>query len=99
MKNIIDISNYQGDIDFAKIAKQIDGAIIRCGITFWGNFVPSEDVRWEKNYAGFKAAASLWEPITWAWQETLSRPGRKLPSAWSCWRVSSSNILSIMSGV
>ena len=56
MRNIIDISNYQGDIDFAKIAKQIDGAIIRCGITFWGNFVPSEDVRWEKNYAGFKAA-------------------------------------------
>lgn len=55
MKNIIDVSNYQGDIDFAKIAKQIDGAIIRCGITFWGNFVPSEDVRWEKNYAGFKA--------------------------------------------
>lgn len=54
--NVIDVSNYQGDIDFEAVAKQVDGAIIRCGITYWGSFVPSADDRWEKNYAGFKAA-------------------------------------------
>ena len=53
MKNIIDISTFQGDIDFEKVAKQVDGVIIRCGLTYWGNFVPSVDKSWEKNYKGF----------------------------------------------
>lgn len=55
-KNIIDVSVFQGDIDYDKVAQQVDGVIIRCGITFWGSFVPSTDSKWEKNYAGFKAA-------------------------------------------
>lgn len=55
-KNIIDVSVFQGDIDYDKVAQQVDGVIIRCGITFWGSFVPSADSKWEKNYAGFKAA-------------------------------------------
>lgn len=56
MKNIIDISTFQGDIDFEKVAKQVDGVIIRCGITYWGNFVPSADKSWEANYKGFTDA-------------------------------------------
>ena len=56
MLNIIDISVFQGDIDYEKVAKQIDGAIVRCGITYWGRFVPSADAYWEQNYAGFKKA-------------------------------------------
>lgn len=56
MSSIIDVSVFQGDIDYNKVAQQVDGVIIRCGITFWGSFVPSADSKWEKNYAGFKAA-------------------------------------------
>nr|DAD68815.1 MAG TPA: endolysin [Myoviridae sp. ctHP32] len=55
-KNIIDVSTFQGDIDFEKVAKQVDGVIIRCGITYWGNFVPSADKSWEANYKGFTDA-------------------------------------------
>lgn len=56
MMNVIDVSTFQGNIDFEKVAKQVDGVIIRCGLTFWGSFVPSADAKWEQNYAGFKAA-------------------------------------------
>lgn len=55
-KNIIDVSTFQGDIDFEKVAKQVDGVIIRCGLTYWGNFVPSADKAWEANYKGFTDA-------------------------------------------
>ena len=55
-KNVIDVSNYQGDIDFNAVAKQVDGVIIRCGLTYWGNFVPSADKSWEANYKGFTDA-------------------------------------------
>ena len=55
-KSIIDVSVFQGNIDFAKVVKQIDGVIIRCGVTLWGNFVPTTDSKWESNYNGFKSA-------------------------------------------
>ena len=56
VKNLIDVSGWQGEIDHAKAALDTDGAIVRCGVTYWGRFVPSADAYWEKNYAGFKAA-------------------------------------------
>ena len=56
IKRLIDVSTFQGDIDFEEIAKQVDGVIIRCGITYWGNFVPSADKSWESNYKGFTDA-------------------------------------------
>lgn len=56
VKNLIDVSGWQGEIDHAKAALETDGAIVRCGVTYWGRFVPSADAYWEKNYAGFKAA-------------------------------------------
>lgn len=53
---ILDVSYAQAVIDYAKVAKEVDGVIIRCGRTLWGNFQPGEDSCWEKHYNGFKNA-------------------------------------------
>ena len=53
---ILDVSYAQAVIDYEKVAKEIDGVIIRCGRTLWGNFQPGEDSCWEKHYNGFKSA-------------------------------------------
>lgn len=53
---ILDVSYAQAVIDYAKVAKEVDGVIIRCGRTLWGNFQPGEDSCWEKHYNGFKSA-------------------------------------------
>lgn len=35
---ILDVSYAQPSIDYALAKKDIEGVIIRCGRTFWGNF-------------------------------------------------------------
>ena len=53
---ILDVSKYQPNIDYAQIAKQVDGVILRCGVTGWGTANQcSTDDYFEKHYAGFKA--------------------------------------------
>ena len=49
----IDVSAWQGDIDFAKVAPNIDFAVIRAG---FGRLVSQEDVKFKRNYQGFKDA-------------------------------------------
>lgn len=56
VKKIIDVSFYQGDIDFSKVKNSgIDGAIIRCGYTGYGTLQQNVDVKFEEYYKGFKA--------------------------------------------
>ncbi|MEG2054122.1 MAG: GH25 family lysozyme [Oscillospiraceae bacterium] len=57
---ILDISKYQSNVDYAKCAKDIDGVILRCGITYWGQQVTDISPYFERHYAGFKAVG---EPI------------------------------------
>ena len=53
---ILDVSKYQPNIDYAQVAKQVDGVILRCGVTGWGTANQcSTDDYFEKHYAGFKA--------------------------------------------
>lgn len=47
----IDVSKWQGDIDFAKASAAIDFVVIRAG---YGREESQIDVKWEKNYTGFK---------------------------------------------
>lgn len=57
MKKILDVSKYQPNIDYATVAKNIDGVIIRCGYTGWGSANECiKDASFEKHYVGFKAA-------------------------------------------
>jgi len=58
MMKMIDVSEYQPNIDYAKVkAAGIDGAILRCGYTGWGSSHSlNADKCFEKHYAGFKAA-------------------------------------------
>lgn len=54
---LLDVSAYQPNIDYEKVKRAgIDGAILRCGITYWGKQVCSIDDCFEKHYKGFKAA-------------------------------------------
>lgn len=53
---ILDVSKYQPTIDYAACAKDIDGVILRCGLTYWGAQNKAADECFEKHYAGFKAA-------------------------------------------
>lgn len=48
----IDVSVYQGNIDFEKASKEIDFAVLRAG---FGRLTSQEDDRFQRNYAGFKA--------------------------------------------
>ena len=55
MKKILDVSEHQPNIDYAAAAKEVDGVILRCGVTHWGaanECVP--DAMFEKHYAGFQ---------------------------------------------
>ena len=56
MQRMIDVSKYQPDIDYAKVkAAGIEGVIIRCGITYWGEQQMDKDPYFEQHYAGFKS--------------------------------------------
>lgn len=52
---ILDVSTYQSVIDYAVVAKNIDGVILRIGFTGWGKQSMERDSCFEKHYAGFKA--------------------------------------------
>lgn len=58
MTKIIDVSEYQQNIDYEKVkAAGIGGAILRCGYTGWGSSHSlNADKCFEKHYAGFQAA-------------------------------------------
>lgn len=48
----IDVSKWQGDIDFAKAAPETDFVVIRAG---YGQESNQIDEKWERNYQGFKS--------------------------------------------
>lgn len=52
---ILDISKWQPDVDYAKVAQAVDGVILRIGITYWGKQDMGKDECFERHYAGFKA--------------------------------------------
>lgn len=53
---ILDVSKFQSNIDYAKVAKQIDGVILRCGVTGYGTANQCmKDPYFEQHYTGFKA--------------------------------------------
>lgn len=52
---ILDISKYQPNVDYAATAKDIDGVILRIGLTYWGAQNMGKDEYFEQHYAGFKA--------------------------------------------
>ena len=56
----IDVSEHQGVIDWAKVAKDsVQFAVIRAG---YGRELSQKDKQFERNYAGARAAASRWGP-------------------------------------
>ena len=57
MKKILDISKYQPAVDYRAAAAAVEGAILRCGYTGWGDANECRpDECFEQHYAGFKAA-------------------------------------------
>ena len=57
MKKILDVSKYQPTINYTEAAKHIEGAILRCGYTGWGDANECcPDECFEQHYVGFKAA-------------------------------------------
>ena len=53
---ILDVSKYQPTIDYKATAKDINGVILRIGITYYGKQNMGKDPYFEQHYAGFKAA-------------------------------------------
>lgn len=53
--NGIDVSKYQGNIDFEQAAKAIDFAVIRAG---FGCLASQEDDKFRRNYEGFKSQST-----------------------------------------
>ena len=52
---ILDISKHQPNVDYTATAKDVDGVILRIGLTYWGAQNMDVDPCFEKHYAGFKA--------------------------------------------
>ncbi|MBQ7007062.1 MAG: hypothetical protein IJN59_04465 [Oscillospiraceae bacterium] len=52
---ILDISKYQPNVNYRKTAEDVDGVILRIGLTYWGAQDMGKDECFEKHYAGFKA--------------------------------------------
>ena len=51
--NLIDVSKHQGTIDWAKVAKEVDGVIIRCAYRGYGSAGDLKtDEKWEVNIQG-----------------------------------------------
>ena len=56
MNKILDVSEHQPNIDYAAAAKEVDGVILRCGVTHWGTANECvADECFERHYAGFAA--------------------------------------------
>ena len=58
MEKIIDVSEFQGEVNFAKVrADGINGVILRCGLTGYGaDGNRYTDAWWERHYAAAKEA-------------------------------------------
>ena len=57
MRKFLDVSKYQPSIDYKKVkASGIEGVILRCGITYWGEQVMDKDPYFERHYKGFQEA-------------------------------------------
>ena len=52
---ILDISKYQPTVNYAQTSKDVDGVILRIGLTYWGAQNMGKDECFDKHYAGFKA--------------------------------------------
>lgn len=83
---IIDVSYAQPTIDYAKVKAtgQVDGAIIRCGRTFWGAFEPGADKYFEKHYQGFK---SVGIPVGAYYYGVAKNPEQAKQEAEECLRI------------
>lgn len=53
---ILDVSKYQPNIDYDAVAKEVDGVIIRVGLSYYGTFRQDLDSCFTKHYDGFKRA-------------------------------------------
>ena len=51
-KPIIDVSSWQGDVDWAKVAKEVDGVIIRASFTNQKSFILSDDSKFASYIKG-----------------------------------------------
>lgn len=57
MRKFLDVSKYQPSINYKKVKDSgIEGVILRCGITYWGEQVMDKDPYFEQHYKGFKEA-------------------------------------------
>ncbi len=56
-KTVIDVSTWQREIEYESINKsEVDGVIIRCGVTLWGEQKMEADGMFERHYRGFEYA-------------------------------------------
>ena len=56
VKKVIDISYYQGNVDYAKVkASGVEGVILRSSYTGYGDLKQHTDAKFEEYYKGFKA--------------------------------------------
>lgn len=56
-KTVIDVSEFQGTIDWAKVKGKVDGAIIRAGFRGWGSGKCTKDSKFDANLSGVKKNA------------------------------------------
>ncbi len=70
---ILDVSKYQPNINYASAAADIDGAILRIGLTYWGAFNMGKDDSFDAHYAGFKAQGTPVGAYYYSCANTLAR--------------------------
>lgn len=56
-KLVLDLSTYQGTVDFSKMKSAgVEGVILRCGYTGYGSMLPTTDAKFEAYYKGASEA-------------------------------------------
>ena len=87
MTKIIDVSEYQPNIDYAKVkAAGIGGAILRCGFTGWGSSHSlNKDTKFEAHYAGFTGAGIPAGAYYYSTADTVDFAKKEAESERSCW--------------
>ncbi len=70
---VLDISYYQPTVDYAKTAQDIDGVILRIGLTYWGAYNQGKDSSFDAHYAGFKAQGTPVGCYYYSAADTLER--------------------------
>lgn len=69
----IDVSSYQGVVDWAKVRDEIDFAIIRCG--FGGDFASQDDTRWEDNVSACEKYKIPYGVYLYSYATTVDKAG------------------------